>query len=60
MRIGKARETRMRLMQKLGNIANPRAAIGVVILAAVLFVTAFIQSQNRHVGALHADGGLVL
>ena len=27
-RAAKARETRMRLMQKLGNIANPRAAVG--------------------------------
>ena len=53
-RAAKARETRMRLMQKLGNIANPRAAIGVVIVAVILFITAFIQSQNRHVGALHA------
>jgi predicted RND superfamily exporter protein len=41
-------------MQKLGNIANPRNAVIVCLLAVVLFVTAFIQSQNRHVGALHA------
>ncbi len=53
-RFAKAREGRIRLMQKLGKIANPRAAIVVVILAVVLFITAFIQSQNRHVGALHA------
>ncbi len=53
-RIGKARETRIKLMQKLGNIANPRNAVIVVILSVILFATAFIQSQNRHVGALHA------
>ena len=32
-RAAKARETRMRLMQKFSNIANPRAAVGVVIVA---------------------------
>ena len=53
-RIGRARETRIKLMQKLGNIANPRNAVIVVILSVILFATAFIQSQNRHVGALHA------
>lgn len=53
-RIAKAREGRVRLMQKLGNIANPRVAVVVLILSIVLFVTAFWQSQNRHVGALHA------
>ncbi len=53
-RVAAARETRVRLMQKLGNIANPKTAIMVVLLGVVLFVTSFIQSQNRHVGALHA------
>jgi uncharacterized protein len=53
-RIQKARVSRVRLMKKLGNIANPRSAIIVCILSAALFVTAFIQSQDRHVGALHA------
>ncbi|MBT5518288.1 MAG: MMPL family transporter, partial [Rhodobiaceae bacterium] len=53
-RAAKARASRVALMQKLGNIANPRNAVIVVLLAVVLFVTAFIQSQNRHVGALHA------
>ena len=53
-RIAKARESRVRLMQKIGNIANPRPAMVVLVLAVVLFVTAFVQSQNRHVGALHA------
>ena len=53
-RAARARETRIKLMQKLGNIANPRNAVIVVILSVILFVTAFIQSQNRHVGALHA------
>jgi predicted RND superfamily exporter protein len=53
-RAAKARASRVALMQKLGNIANPRNAVIVVLLAVVLFATAFIQSQNRHVGALHA------
>ena len=53
-RAARARETRIKLMQKLGNIANPRNAVIVVVLSVILFVTAFIQSQNRHVGALHA------
>ena len=53
-KIAKSRESRVRLMQKLGNIANPRVAVVVLGIAAVMFVTSFIQSQNRHVGALHA------
>ena len=53
-RVAKARETRVKLMQKLGNIANPRVSVTVLVLAVILFITAFIQSQNRHVGALHA------
>ena len=53
-KVAKSREARVRLMQKLGNIANPRIAVMVLVAASVLFVTAFIQSQNRHVGALHA------
>ena len=53
-RAAKARETRIRIMQKIGNVANPRSAIVIVLLAVVLFVTAFLQSQDRHVGALHA------
>lgn len=53
-RVASARDARVRLMNKLGNIANPRAAVVVVIAAAILFVTAYIQSQDRHVGALHA------
>jgi predicted RND superfamily exporter protein len=53
-RAAKARETRVKLMQKLGKIANPRNAVVVLVLSVILFVTAFMQSQNRHVGALHA------
>ena len=53
-RAAKARETRIRIMQTIGNVANPRAAVVIVLLAVALFVTAFIQSQDRHVGALHA------
>ncbi|MEC7162812.1 MAG: efflux RND transporter permease subunit [Pseudomonadota bacterium] len=53
-RAAKARETRIRIMQTIGNVANPKAAIVIVFLAIALFVTAFIQSQDRHVGALHA------
>ena len=48
-KVAKSREARVRLMQKLGNIANPRIAVMVLVAASVLFVTAFIQSQNRHV-----------
>jgi predicted RND superfamily exporter protein len=53
-RIARSREGRIRLMRKLGNIANPRVAVFVVIAGVVLFITAYIQSQDRHVGALHA------
>ena len=53
-RAAKARETRIRIMQTIGNVANPKAAIVIVFLAIALFVTALIQSQDRHVGALHA------
>ena len=53
-RAAKARETRIRIMQTIGNVANPKAAIVIVFLASALFVTALIQSQDRHVGALHA------
>ena len=53
-RAAKARATRVKLMEKLGNVANPKPAIIVLIISAIFFVTAFIQSQDRHVGALHA------
>ena len=53
-RAAKAREARIRIMQTIGNVANPKSAIVIVFLAIALFVTAFIQSQDRHVGALHA------
>lgn len=53
-RVSSAREWRLKAMRKLGNIANPKTAIVVLVLSAVLFVTAFIKSQDRHVGALHA------
>ncbi len=53
-RAAKARETRIRIMQTIGNVANPKAAVAIVLLAIALFVTAFLQSQDRHVGALHA------
>ncbi len=53
-RAAKARETRIRIMQTIGNVANPKAAVAIVFLAIALFVTAFLQSQDRHVGALHA------
>ena len=53
-RIARARATRVRLMQKLGNVANPAVSVLIVFIAAGLFVVAFVQSQNRHVGALHA------
>jgi predicted RND superfamily exporter protein len=53
-RAAKAREARIRIMQTIGNVANPKSAVVIVFLAIVLFVTAFLQSQDRHVGALHA------
>jgi len=53
-RAAKARATRVKLMERLSTIARPRVAVGVVIFSALLFVAAFIQSQDRHVGALHA------
>ena len=53
-RAAKAREARIRIMQTIGNVANPKAAVAIVLLAIALFVAAFLQSQDRHVGALHA------
>lgn len=53
-RITKARNARVKLMQRLGNIANPRVSIVVLGVASVLFVIAVRESQDRHVGALHA------
>lgn len=53
-RAARARDTRKRVMQKIGNVANPRPAIAIVFIAIALFITAFMQSQDRHVGALHA------
>ena len=52
-RAAKAREGRLKVMRVLGKIANPKVApIGLAIVA-VVFVSAIIASQDRHVGALH-------
>lgn len=52
-RVAKARNFRLKIMRALGTIANPKVApIGLAIVA-VVFVSAIIASQDRHVGALH-------
>ncbi|MCC7325780.1 MAG: RND family transporter [Burkholderiales bacterium] len=51
-RVNKLRERRGRWMGVLGRVAEPRnAAIGTLV-CAVLFATAWHQSQGRHVGHL--------
>ncbi len=52
-RVARARDFRLKIMRSLGFIANPRVApIGLAIIF-VIFAAAVIESQNRHVGALH-------
>jgi predicted RND superfamily exporter protein len=53
-RVTKARETRLKVMRVLGNVANPRTSILVLCVSLVLFGIAVYESRNRHVGALHA------
>ncbi|MDR3500792.1 MAG: MMPL family transporter [Parvibaculum sp.] len=53
-RVTKARDTRLKLMRILGNVANPRTSILVLCVSLVLFGIAVYESRNRHVGALHA------
>jgi len=52
-RVARAREFRMKIMNVLGNIANPKTAVVTFLISVTLFVVAVIESQNRHVGALH-------
>ncbi|GIR10348.1 MAG: hypothetical protein CM15mP21_6100 [Hyphomicrobiales bacterium] len=47
------RETRIRIMQTIGNVANPKAA-SLLFLGIALFVTAFIQSPGPPCRRLHA------
>ena len=53
-RAARAREFRFKIMERLGYIADPKASVGVLCAAAVLFVFAFVGSRDLHVGALHA------
>lgn len=53
-RTGRARAFRLKIMTRLGGIANPGVARAVLAVSAVLFAIGVWQSQNRHVGALHA------
>ncbi len=52
-RVARARETRLKVMRVLGNIANPKTAVITLIVSTGFFVAAVIESQDRHVGALH-------
>src|SRR5690606_32247072 len=53
-RAAKAREFRLKVMERLGYIADPRTSAIVRSGAAVLFAVAFLASRDLHVGALHA------
>ena len=53
-RAAKAREFRLKVMERLGYIADPRTSAIVLSGAAVLFAVAFLASRDLHVGALHA------
>lgn len=52
-RAARAREMRMKVMRQLGKIANPKTAVVTLLVSTSLFVVAVIESQDRHVGALH-------
>ena len=53
VRVARARNFRLKIMRRLGAIANPRIAPFGLAVVAVIFVSAFVASQDRHVGALH-------
>jgi predicted RND superfamily exporter protein len=53
-REGRARETRERLVGRLGVLAEPRHAVVGVFAFTVLLAAAVWQGQGRHVGDLHA------
>lgn len=52
-RVAKARDFRLKIMRFLGNIANPKTAIVTLLVSTALFAAAVVESQDRHVGALH-------
>ncbi len=53
-RITRARAQRDKIMLALANVAKPRNAIITFTICVGLFAVAYVQSQDRHVGDLHA------
>lgn len=53
-RITKARAQRDKVMLVLANVAKPRNAIITFAICVGLFAVAYVESQDRHVGDLHA------
>lgn len=53
-RVNRSRDFRLKIMRHLGKVAEPRTAVGVLVVATVLFGYAAWESRHRHVGALHA------
>ncbi|PKQ03424.1 MAG: RND transporter [Alphaproteobacteria bacterium HGW-Alphaproteobacteria-12] len=53
-RVTRSFEVRLKIMRSLGFVADPRAAIFILIGATTLFGIAVYEGMNRHVGALHA------
>lgn len=53
-RVNRSRDFRLKIMRHLGKVAEPRTAVGVLVVATILFGYAAWESRNRHVGALHA------
>lgn len=53
-RVTRSREVRLKIMRGLGFVANPRAAVFILIGSTILFGIAVYEGMNRHVGALHA------
>ncbi|MGB5949391.1 MAG: MMPL family transporter [Parvibaculum sp.] len=53
-RVNRSRDFRLKVMRHLGKVAEPRTAVGVLVVATILFGYAAWESRHRHVGALHA------
>jgi predicted RND superfamily exporter protein len=53
-RVTRARDTRRKVMRIFGYAAYPPIAILIFIGACFIFVNAVVQSQDRHIGDLHA------
>lgn len=53
-RLHRSREFRLKIMDWLGKVAEPRNAVAVLIVSFILFGFAVYESRHRHVGALHA------